>query len=295
MRYSPADVERICGVNTDALRNWRRLTLADGIGERNSAGRWTYDYHDLVVIAATKVLARNGLHLEGAVTVAQRYAEQISLWQTDPVGLENSNVQRFLEVELDLKLDSEGLASEATAKIRELHNPTGPRGNSNARLIDLALVAADCPSELLKLPLLEAITGFLEPGSLPPTYFATSIAIPMMIAAQLKRFGLSTEEIFRLGDNPNYRLFPFNGEKYADWRAINDTFAGDAFIVIFDAHRGPDGISETFGGQPVRELRITVVERACASAWLASEDFEGVCAVMSLSETIRKVDDLKRS
>ena len=68
--FTPRDVEAICGVKPESLRNWRRLGLAPGLGNETETGRFLYPKGHLLRIAIAKEIEALGVDLRSSFEIA---------------------------------------------------------------------------------------------------------------------------------------------------------------------------------------------------------------------------------
>lgn len=57
--FSQSDASRLSGVPQDVLRDWRRREFLDGLGEQGENGRWSYSFHEIILLAIVRALEDN--------------------------------------------------------------------------------------------------------------------------------------------------------------------------------------------------------------------------------------------
>ena len=68
---TPKDLEPLCGFHASMLKEWRRLDMLEGIGERHGNGRWQYTLREAVQLSICNSLRLAGLPGYIAIKVAQ--------------------------------------------------------------------------------------------------------------------------------------------------------------------------------------------------------------------------------
>lgn len=82
MQYSPADVETATSgdLKPNVLRDWRRRGLLEGIGRQDANGRWRYTRANVCHLAIASYLARQGLTIERALSMAAFACNAVIGW-----------------------------------------------------------------------------------------------------------------------------------------------------------------------------------------------------------------------
>lgn len=59
--YTPHDIGLLTGINSDRLRDWRRLGMMSQFGTESDAGRWKYNIAELIALSVSERLCSFGM------------------------------------------------------------------------------------------------------------------------------------------------------------------------------------------------------------------------------------------